>query len=107
MPTRAAMKPLSPSPCTVGGSRSTEERTPREARASVICAVARRVRGPAGRCAGAEPGSLPSRREPERSGGDDERPARTCEHLAERLDGAAVGVGSTLEIPGEGEVVLE
>jgi transcriptional regulator MftR-like protein len=53
----AAMKPLSPSPCTVGGSRTTEERTLWEARESVICAVASRARGPPSRCAGTEPGA--------------------------------------------------
>lgn len=40
------MKPLSPSPCTVGGSRTTDERTPREARASVRCALASRASAP-------------------------------------------------------------
>src|ERR1035437_10984563 len=40
------MKPLSPSPWFVGGSRTTDERTPREARSRVICALRARIAGP-------------------------------------------------------------
>ena len=54
------MKPWSPSPWTVGASRTTDERTPREARESVSCAVARRIAGPLPGVA-AGPGSCPSR----------------------------------------------
>src|SRR6266508_3587066 len=106
MPTRVAMKPWSPSPCTVGGSRRMDERTPREARDSVSSAVARRIRGPAARCSvPAIP--CPSRYEPGRSGGYDERAVGVGERLAERLDRAAVGVGRVLEAAGERDVVLE
>jgi hypothetical protein len=52
-------------------------------------------------------GRHPPRCEPERPGGDDERPIRTRERLAERLDGAAIRVGSVLEAAREGDVVLE
>src|ERR1017187_1703155 len=45
--------------------------------------------------------------EHEGPGGDDERPARTGERVAEGLDGAAVRIGGALEVTGEGEVVLE
>ena len=107
------MKPLSPSPCTVGGSRTTDERTPREARESVICAVPSRVCGPPLRCAsgaGTAPvpfGRHPPRCEPERPGGDDERPVGTRQRLAECLDGAAIRIGGALEVPRERDVVLE
>ena len=47
------------------------------------------------------------RRDPERPGGDDERSIGACERLAERLDGAAIRVGRALEVPREGDVVLE
>jgi len=43
----------------------------------------------------------------EDAGGDHERPAGTRERLAECLDGAAIRVGSALEVPREGDVVLE
>ncbi len=76
--------------------------------------MACRVCGPppsaAARRVGAMPvplGRHPPRCEPERPGGDDERPVRTRERLAEGLDGAAIRVGSALEVPGEGDVVLE
>ena len=45
--------------------------------------------------------------EPKRPGGDDERAIRTCEHLAECLDGAAVRIGSVLEASRERDVVPE
>ena len=48
-----------------------------------------------------------ARRDPERAGGDDERPVRAGERLAEDLDGAAVRVGGALEVAREGDVVLE
>jgi hypothetical protein len=40
------MKPLSPSPWLVGGSLTTDDRTPREAKSSVICALTARIAGP-------------------------------------------------------------
>ena len=52
-------------------------------------------------------GRHPPRCDPERPGGDDERPVGTRERLAEGLDGAAVRIGSALEVAREGEVVLE
>jgi len=45
--------------------------------------------------------------EPERPGGDDERSVRAHKRLAECLDGPAIRVGSALEVPREGDVVLE
>src|SRR5260370_21447766 len=45
--------------------------------------------------------------EPERPGGDDERSIRIRKRLAECLDGAAIRIGSVLEAPREGDVVLE
>jgi hypothetical protein len=45
--------------------------------------------------------------EPEHPGGDDNGSVRTRKRLAERLDGAAIRVGSGPEAPGEGDVVLE
>ena len=36
--------------------------------------------------------------EPEQSGGEDERSVRTRQRLAERLDDAAIRVGSALEV---------
>src|ERR1035441_2388450 len=111
MPTRAAMKPLSPSPCAVGGSRTTDERTPREARESVIHALASRACAPPNRVAGAESAPSPSRsaatRPGARPGGDDDRPSRPRQRLAECLDGEAIRIGSALEAPREGDVVLE
>ena len=47
------------------------------------------------------------RRDPEHPGGDQQRPLRARERLAERLDRAAVGVGGALEVSREREVVLE
>jgi hypothetical protein len=47
------------------------------------------------------------RYEPGRPGGDEERPVRARERLAERLDGAAIRVGRGLEAAREGDVVLE
>lgn len=41
------------------------------------------------------------------TGGDDERPARALERGAERLDGAAIRIGSGREAAREGLVVLE
>jgi hypothetical protein len=41
------------------------------------------------------------------SRGDEERSIGTRQRLAERLDGAAIRVGGALEVPGEGDVVLE
>ena len=40
-------------------------------------------------------------------GGDDERPIGTLERFAERLDGAAIGVGGALEVRRERDVVVE
>ncbi len=45
--------------------------------------------------------------EPERPGGDDQRPVRTRQHLAECLDGAAIRIGRALEVSRESDVVLE
>ena len=92
----------------------TDERTPREASDSANSAVAGRVAG-RGRArrqrrVGVVPvpfGRHPPRGDPEGPGGDDERPARTGQHLAEGLDGAAVRIGRALEVAGEGDVVLE
>ena len=53
------MKPLSPSPWQVGGSRTTDERTPSRASESVNCAVPNRVCGPLG-MSGSGSGSRPS-----------------------------------------------
>ena len=44
-------------------------------------------------------GRHPSRCEPERPRGDEERPIGTRERLAEHLDGAAIGIGGALEVP--------
>ena len=93
----------------------TDERTPREAKESASSAVARRVARTAAVRRGQRRveimpvpfGGHAPRRDPERPGGDDERPVGTGQRLAEGLDGAAVGVGGALEVPGEGEVVLE
>ena len=52
-------------------------------------------------------GRHPPRCEPERPGGDDERPVRARQRVAEGLDGAAIRVGSALEVPRESDVVLE
>ena len=52
-------------------------------------------------------GDHPPRRQPEQPGGDDKRPARTGQHLAEGLDGAAIRLRRALEVPGERDVVLE
>lgn len=48
-----------------------------------------------------------SRCEPENTRGDDERSIRPRECLTERLDGAAIRLGSALEVAGEREVVPE
>ena len=45
--------------------------------------------------------------EPQRPGGDHERSIGAGKRLGEGLDGAAVRVGSALEVPREGDVVLE
>lgn len=48
-----------------------------------------------------------SRCESECSGDDDERAVGACERVAEGFDGAAIGVGSALEVAGERGLVLE
>ena len=45
-------------------------------------------------------GSHPPRCQHDRRGGDDQRPVRTGEGLAQRRDGAPVRVGRALEVPG-------
>ena len=73
----------------------------------------RASRGPRRQCGarvGAVPvpfGRHPPRCEPECPGGDDERSIRTRQRSPKRLDGAAVRVGSALEVARESEVVLE
>jgi hypothetical protein len=49
----------------------------------------------------------PSRRQPEESGGENERPLRARKNIAKGLDGSPVRVGGALEITREGEVVLK
>ena len=48
-----------------------------------------------------------ARRVARQPGRDDERPAGALQRGAERLDGMAVGVRRGLEVPREGDVVLE
>jgi hypothetical protein len=66
--------------------------------------VANRARGPpaAGRVKTRRVlfGSRPPRCQHDRRGGDDQRPVRTGEGLAHRLDGAPVRAGRALEVPG-------
>ena len=58
---RRDCRPWNRSRCDIGGSRRTDERTPREANESVICAFSSRAWGPPVRWAVAGPGSTPSR----------------------------------------------
>jgi len=105
------MKPWSPSPCTVGGSRTTDAvggEGERDLR------IAQPGHGTATRSGHSRVGTMPvpfgrhtPRCEPERPGRDEERPIGTSERLAERFDGTAIRIGSALEAPREREVVLE
>src|ERR1017187_2346467 len=101
------MKPLSPSPWFVGGSRTTDERTPLEARSRVICALRARIAGPPVKSVVASSRSGMSRSVARRPGGDEERAIRTHERFAEGLYGEAVRVGSAFKVAREGKVVLE
>ena len=107
MSTIMATKPWSPSPWTVGASRTLDERTPEAASASAArseqCPVPGGGVGVGHVLLGRDRAGLQARQ----PGGDDERPVGALERRAERLDGAAVRVGGGLEVAGEGDVVLE
>src|SRR5579884_1416117 len=52
-------------------------------------------------------GRHPPRGEPERPGGDHERPVRPRQRLADGFDRTAIRIGRVLEAAREGDVVLE
>jgi hypothetical protein len=52
-------------------------------------------------------GRYPTWRYAECTGGNNERPVRTREYLAKDHDGTSIGIGSTLEIARERDVVFE
>jgi len=103
MATRVAMKPLSPSR-DWSGKPTTDERTPREAkeRVSSRWPAGSPDRCPRPRCPSrhrARPARLPAALvRPRRPGGDEERRSNP-RAPREGLDGAAVGIGSALEVP--------
>ena len=83
-------KPWSPSPWTDGGSRTSDERTPRAASASVATSRRHAVPGVRARdrAASSSVATRPGASSPI-PGGDDERPVGALERRAERLDGRA------------------
>ncbi len=112
MPTKVAMNPWSPSPWTVGGKRSTDERTPMPRSDRVSSAVA--ARRPAGlariSALGHEPvvlGGHPTGGQPEHARGEHEGPVGAGQGRAHGLDGPPVGRRGGGEVAAEGHLVLE
>ena len=112
MPTKVATNPWSPSPWTVGGKRSTDERTPTPRKDSVSRAVA--ARSPAGLARISAPGTSPSSsvatrpgRQPEHARGQHQGPVGVGQGRPHGLHGPTVGGRRGGEVAAEGHLVLE
>ena len=112
MATKVAMNPLSPSPWTVGGRRSTDERTPIPRKDSASSAVACRIPAGFGRISSlgtspsfsvaTRPAVRPSMPEASTKGRSD-----AGQGGAHGLDGPPVGGTGGGEVAAEGDLVLE